>query len=238
MVDIPKFTGFPEEALSFFAELAVNNNREWFNPRKTEYKNLVLEPAQAFVLDFGQRMQELIKKIQYDPRTSGSGSIKRIYRDTRFSKDKTPYKTHLGIHFWQGQHSTKMDNPGFYFHMGLDGSWLYGGHHMFPKPLLAAYRQALLDEGLGNEVVSIIDRIINVKGFETGGEHYKRVPQGFDKDHPLAQYLRYNGLWAASDWIDRETLTSPRLVEVCLSHAETMLPLIGWLNKVDATAQW
>jgi len=238
MVDIPTFTGFPEKALEFFADLAVNNSREWFNPRKDEYKKVVLKPAQAFVMAFGERLHELSEELQFDPRTSGSGSIKRIYRDTRFSKDKTPYKTHLGIHFWQGSHDSKMDNPGFFFHMGLDGSWLYAGHYQFPKPMLAAYRQAIVDDKLGNEVVSIMNSIKGVEGFDTGGEHYKRVPQGFDKEHQRADYLRCNGLWAASDWIDKESLTSPKLVEVCLSHARTMLPLINWLNRVDATAQW
>ncbi len=238
MPEISDFEGFPEEAIEFFADLAVNNNREWYNPRKEQYRELVLKPAQAFVVALGEGLQELSEDIQYDPRTSGSGSIKRIYRDTRFAKDKTPYKTHLGIHFWKGSHDRKMDNPGFFFHMGLDGSWLYGGHYRLPKPLLAAYRQAIVDERLGTEVVSIMERILAQKGFETGGEHYKRVPQGIDKEHPRADYLRYNGLWAASDWISKEALTSPELVEVCLDHARIMLPLIDWLNRVDRTAQW
>ena len=238
MPQIPEFSGFPEEALTFFAELGLNNNREWFNPRKEQYRKLVLEPAQAFVVAFGEGLQELSQDIQYDPRANGSGSLKRIYRDTRFSKDKTPYKTHLGIHFWQGPHDRKMDNPGFFFHMGVDGSWLYGGHYQFPGPLLAAYRMAVVDDGMGGEMIALLDRIRSNKGFETGGEHYKRVPQGFSKDHPRADYLRYNGLWAASGWIDREALTSSRLVEVCLDHARTMLPLIQWLNRVDATAEW
>ncbi len=234
MTDIPRFTGFPEEALQFYAKLALNNNREWFNPRKEYFRNTVLAPAQSFVEALGQRLQdELSRDIQFDPRTSGSGSIKRIYRDTRFSKDKTPYKTNLGIHFWQGHRERKFANPGFFFHMGLDGTLLYCGHYEFPRPMLAAYRKVVDDPELGAELETLLAKLRTIPGFDTGGSHYKRVPRGFAGDHPRADLLRYNALWAASPQIDEEVVLTTGLVDTCLEYAKVMLPLNKWLAKVD-----
>ena len=98
------FTGFPQDGLQFLAELEENNERPWFEANKARFEEGLLQPAVAFVEIIGKRLQEEISAgIQYDPRTNGSGSLMRIYRDTRFSKDKTPYKTHLDGLFWSGE---------------------------------------------------------------------------------------------------------------------------------------
>ena len=96
MTNIQNFSGFSQEVISFYNELALNNDRDWFNAHKSVYTEKVLEPAQGFVLAMGERLRMLSPNIIADPRTNGSGSIFRIYKDTRFSKDKTPYKTFLG----------------------------------------------------------------------------------------------------------------------------------------------
>ena len=91
------FPGFPDDAPAFYREVAENNNKVWFEANKPRFKNNVQKPAQLFVEIFGNRLRELVDGMQYDTRLTGSGSIFRIYRDTRFSKDKTPYKTNLAI---------------------------------------------------------------------------------------------------------------------------------------------
>ena len=228
MTTVPTFSGFPQEGLQFLADLAANNNRDWFEVHKVDYRTHLLEPAQAFVAALGQRLQTLSPHIVYDTRTNGGGSLMRIYRDTRFSKDKTPYKTHLLMAFWEGA-GKKMENPGFFIDVEPSGAVVFVGQHVFPKPILSAYRDAVVDEKMGAELAEALDEVNGVSGYTTGGEHYKRVPRGYDAEHERADLLRYNGLYALSSPIAPEGITSPDLVEVCFEHCRNMAPLHRWL---------
>lgn len=98
-MDLKTFSGFPREGISFLADLAGNNNREWFQANKKLFHEQLQKPAQQFVISLGLRLQEISPGIRFDPSTNGSGSLMRIYRDTRFSKDKTPYKTNISMAF-------------------------------------------------------------------------------------------------------------------------------------------
>ncbi len=110
MVANTGFRGFPRECVTFYAELARNNNKEWFSEHKSEFERYVMETARDFVYHMGNLLKEISPEIVADPRLDRS--IFRHYRDTRFSKDKSPYKTHLGILFWEGNRA-KMDCPGY-----------------------------------------------------------------------------------------------------------------------------
>ena len=235
MSTIKTFTGFPQEGIQFLHDLKQNNDREWFNPRKEIYKTQIVEPAVAFVEAMGNRLQHLFPNMQYDTRTNGSGSLMRIYRDTRFSKDKTPYKEYVGIIFWEGS-GKKTENPGF--HLGLTGSGaaIHAGMHGFPKPMLAAYRQAVVDERLGEELIEAVTAVQQA-GYTVGGEHYKRVPRGFDADHPRADWLRYAALFANSGDIPASVVTSDAFLDVCFEHFEKMAPIHRWLVKVAHTIE-
>ena len=92
-----QFKGFSDAGLQFLADLRANNNREWFNEHKPIYRDEIVEPALDFIVDFGGRLRAIYPDLNFDTRTNGAGSLMRIYRDTRFSKDKTPYKTNVGI---------------------------------------------------------------------------------------------------------------------------------------------
>ena len=151
MVKEESFSGFPKKGLQFLEDLRNNNNREWFKARKQDYEKYILVPAKAFVVSLGELLKTLSNDLEYDTRTSGQGSIMRIYRDIRFSKDKTPYNTRLRIRFWEGS-KKKGENPGFFFGMDANEAHLYGGLHMFPKPVLASYRDAVIDDRLGKEL--------------------------------------------------------------------------------------
>lgn len=232
MSEHASFSGFPPEGLRFLSELAANNNREWYEEHKQDYRRYVVEPALIFVEILGQRLQQEISSgIIYDTRTNGSGSLMRIHRDTRFSEDKTPYKTHVGLMFWEGP-AKKLENPGFMLHLDPTGGEVYGGVYMFSKPLLTAYRTAVLDENLGSQLTAALETVQGAGGYTTGGEHYKRVPRGFDADHERADLLRYNGLHASSPRIDTGAIISPELVELCLQHCRAMAPLQQWLVQM------
>lgn len=101
-MDLQSFSGFPEEGIQFLADLDVNNNRDWFQANKKLFQERLQIPAQQFVAALGVRLLKISAGIRYDTRTNGSGSLMRIYRDTRFSKDKTPYKTNISMAFWEG----------------------------------------------------------------------------------------------------------------------------------------
>jgi uncharacterized protein (TIGR02453 family) len=227
-----EFTGFPKAALTFFADIAKNNHREWFQEHKEQYQEAVQQPAQAFVLALGESLKLLSSGIEYGLGKSGAGSILRIYRDIRFSKDKSPYKTHLGIIFWDGARK-KMENPSFYFQMDSLGADFYSGFYQFPRDYLRAYREAVDDQTLGSELVSILKEITEQPGFEVGGDRYKRIPPGFDTNHPRADLLHYKGLWAKSPSIGPEVISRPDLVDVCFHHAVKMIALHKWLVDVD-----
>lgn len=232
MSDIQPFIGFPQQSRQFLADLAANNNREWFEAHKQEYRRYLLEPALAFVVALGEQLRTLSDAMVYDTRTNGSGSIMRIHRDTRFSADKSPYKTNLGILFWQGPRK-KIENPGFFFHMDAHNAVIYAGMHTFPPWMLAAYRHAVVDEQLGAELAAAIESIRKAGAYEVGGRHYKRVPKGYDPAHTRADLLCYNGLYASAPSIDPTVLATPDLVETCLAHCRSMTPLHQWLVKVS-----
>ncbi|MDP3939869.1 MAG: DUF2461 domain-containing protein [Deltaproteobacteria bacterium] len=232
MRDVPRFSGFPKEALQFFKAIKKNNNRKWFEAHKKEYEANVLAPAEAFVSMLGPRLRSLSRDIRFDPRTSGTGSVKRIYRDTRFSKHKTPYKTYLGILFWQGNRKAKKENPGFLFHLDADGGRLFAGLYGFPPDYLKAYRESVDDSRRGKELARVLESIAKKPGYTTGEPSYKRVPQGYAADHPRAELLRHGNLYALSPRIPASTVSSPKLLDACFMHCKVMAPLVGWMAKV------
>ncbi len=228
------FAGYPQQALDFLVGLAANNNREWFNARKMIFQEQVQKPSQQFVAELGTRLKTILPGIAYDATLSGSGSVMRIYRDIRFSKDKTPYNTKLRFQFWQGP-SKKASYSGFYVRIEPAGAEVFAGQHEFDRPTLAAYRDAVVDEQLGAALQGVIDAVRNAGDCGIGGSHYRRVPHGYKKDHPRAKLLLYNGLYAYSQRIDPAYLTSPELVDVCFEHCKNMAPIHQWLVRL-ATA--
>ncbi len=229
------FSGFPERGLQFLADLANHNDREWFNGNKQIYLDYIVQPAVAFVEALGERLQYISPHIQYDTRTDGQGSLMRIYRDTRFSKDKSPYKTWVGIRFWEGGPKPGQ-NPGYYF--GFDGisGGIHVGMHGFDKHMLTAYRAAVDNETTGKELEQALANIRQASEYAIRGEHYKRVPRGFDPGHPRAGLLCFNTLYASSPAIDPAVLASPELVEIVMDHCEKLAPIQQWLVKVKLAA--
>jgi uncharacterized protein (TIGR02453 family) len=152
----------------------------------------------------------------------------RIYRDTRFSKDKTPYKTNLGISWWEGP-GKKMEEPGYFFHLDREGAWFANGIYIFPKDALTAYRKAVDHEKRGKAFVEAIEHAEAAGLSISGSGEYTRVPTGYDKDHPRGELLKKQGIVTISPGIRVDVITSPALVDVCFDYAKAMLPLHQWL---------
>ncbi|MEM8535333.1 MAG: DUF2461 domain-containing protein [Chloroflexota bacterium] len=224
------FQGFPSEARTFFGDIRENNNKEWFEQQKPRFKTLVQQPAQELVVALGEQLQGFVPGIQYDTQLNGSGSIMRIYRDTRFSKDKSPYKTNLGIVWWEGS-GKKMEEPCFYFNLDAEGAWAAGGLYMFPKHILEPYRNAVVDDRLGPALETAIAEMW-ANGVSVEGAQYRTVPRGFDKTHPRAELLKYQGMISSPRLIPEEVWTSSTLVDVCVEYFRSILPLHQWLVRM------
>lgn len=231
MKDNPSFTGFPKVGVQFLKDLSKNNDKVWFNRNKETFTTQLLQPAQVFVVVMGKTLEKIARDIHADPRTDKS--IFRIYRDTRFSADKSPFKTHLGIFWWEGDRP-KMECPGFYFHLEPPNLFLGCGLYMFSKPLLKTYRESVVDKKSGAALVSAIKAVS--KKTKIGGKHYKQTPRGFDSDHPNAEYLLYNGLHVMTETKIPKELFSEDLVDYCFKLYKDMQPLHKWLVEMTKRA--
>ena len=241
----PGFGGFPPEGLKFLLDLRANNTKEWFEAHKRLYKEAVQAPAVALVASLGRRLAEEFPPIGYDTRTNG-GSLMRIYRDTRFSPDKTPYKTNIAMMFTPpGQ--KKMAAPGFGLQITVEGIDLVAGQFAFDPGELERYRAAVADEKAGAALEKAAAQVADGNGVAAPGlggsdgsgyrfqdPELKRVPQGFDADHPRAQWLRHKGLAVFSPQLDRELAFEPELVEEVMVHFRNMAPVWTWLMEYVA----
>ncbi len=226
MSDKLVFKGFSKETLSFYRRLKRNNNKTWFDGHKGEYEQHVMEPAKAFVVALGDKIRESIPGIMADPKINRS--IFRIYRDTRFSPDKTPYKTHLALFLWEGGLS-RMECPGFYFHLEPTKLFLGSGLYMFSPKILSRFRKAVVDPKRGPQLANIIKKVDRAKDIQLGDTHYKRIPSGFDAQHPNATLLLYNGLHVWQETSLPDEIYSEKLVQFCWKKYRPHLDLHQWL---------
>lgn len=227
------FDGFLSETQQFLRDLRENNTRDWYNEHKRRYEKVVKSPAVTWVQAMGTRLQDIDDQLVVDTRTNGSGALMRMARDTRFSKDKTPYKTNIAMLWWRGS-GKKTQHPAFGMQITPDDAALMTGIHVFPKSMLAAYRQAVVDHTLGEALIDTVKQL-EAAGYEVEGKHYKSTPRGFEKDHPRAEWLKYNALYTHVMDISWDMLLSDQLVDFCFDHFQKMSPLYGWLVEVQDT---
>jgi uncharacterized protein (TIGR02453 family) len=232
VVETSTFTGFRPEAIDFLADLAQNNDRSWFQPRKGEYERLLKEPMEALVAALADRFEARGLPLQADP----SRSVSRIYRHTRFAKDKSPYKSNIYARFpWIGRGSDHdasdegAHGPGAYVSVMPGESYVGGGMWRPEKPRLDAFRAAILDEP---------DRVraaLEDPGFiaEFGAVHnhdsLKRVPPGFPPDHPMAELFRYKDVIFGRNLSDDE-VRSPDLPDILADSYAAAVPVFRFLS--------
>jgi uncharacterized protein (TIGR02453 family) len=224
------FNGFSEKLVQFFQNLKINNAKEWFEKHRAEYNDYVLQPTKDFVVDMGKKLEEIAPRINAIPKINQS--LFRINRDTRFSKDKRPYKTHMGVWFWEGNRN-RMECSGFYFQMRDGQMLLAAGMHCFTPELLTLYRDAVIDKKIGPKLVRATEEVTE-KGYPVGGKHYKRVPRGYDPLHKNTEFLLHNGLYAMIEGKIPQEFFSAAIIDYSLAHFQNMLPLHNWLKKVIA----
>jgi uncharacterized protein (TIGR02453 family) len=228
----PPFTGFRPEAIQFLADLAENNDRAWFQPRKPDYERLLKEPLEAFVAAVGERLEARGVPLLADPAKSPF----RIYRDVRFAKDKSPYKTNLGAGFpWIEDGPAPGRGEGRraagYFHFQPGEMFVGGGMYHVEKPLIDAWRRAVVDRNA--EVHAAIDDpgFLEFFGPVNGHEQLRRVPPGFPPDHPDELLLRFKDVVFGRRLSDKEAL-SPKLPDMVVDGFTAAVPVFRFLARL------
>jgi uncharacterized protein (TIGR02453 family) len=231
MTDRNVFAGFSPETTAFFEGLATNNTKLWFDEHRADFQAYVMGPAQLFVEAIGARLTKLAPDTIADPRVNRS--LFRLNRDVRFSNDKTPYKTHLAFWFWEGNRP-RMENSGFYFHIEPDSIMTGSGLYFFPKPLLSAYRQAVVHPVYGPQLVEAIRKVRSKPGYDVWGKHYKKVPAGFDPRHENSELLLYDGMTAFREEPIPSELYSADIVDYVYERFAQMEPIFRWVADMIA----
>src|SRR5688572_6177410 len=224
----PAFRGFKPEAIQFLLDLAAHNDRAWFQPRKADFERLLKEPMEALVAALADRFAARDIPLRADPKRS----IFRIYRDTRFSKDKSPYKTNVGasIPWVEGESGSDdvVHGNGAYVHIQPGNSFAGGGMWMPDRPRLEAMRRAVVDDP--DRVLAAIEDpgFLEVFGPIRSHESLKRVPAGYPADHPMADLLRAKDLTFGRSLTDDEIL-SPSLPDVLVDDFAAAVPVFRFL---------
>jgi uncharacterized protein (TIGR02453 family) len=226
--DIAPFSGFPAATTDFLRGLANDNTKAWFDAHRKEYESFYVAPALSFIATIGPRLQaEVDAGLQYEPRINGS--LFRIQRDIRFSRDKTPYKPHIDMWFWHGDRKS-WQTTGFFFRLAPDSLILGAGMHQFGPEAIKRFRDAVLDPAQGSALTEVVEEIESAPGFAVGGESRKTVPRGFDPQHERARFLRHEGLHAEHETSVPPEAASAALIDYCIERFKTVSPLNRWLR--------
>lgn len=222
-----KFPGFSPQALKFLRSLKRNNRREWFQPRKAQYESLIKLP----MLELVGCLNEEFARFAPNYITPPQKATYRIYRDTRFSKDKTPYKTHISAIFPRYT-AVKREGAVFYFHFTENELLIFGGVYMPEPEELLAYRTLLQERYQELEAIVAEKKLRRIFG-ELQGEQLSRTPKGFPTDHPAESLLRCKQ-WYLEQTVDGSILTSPRLLPELAKYFEAMAPFVEFMNQALA----
>ena len=223
----PPFEGFPLEGLRFLKRLKRNNNRDWFNSRKAEYEDFVKLPMQSLIMALRPHVQAFAPEIDFNPKRS----MFRIYRDTRFSNDKTPYKTHVAAVFHPRGHW--QNSAGYYVHIEPGAVYVGGGVYMPDSDQLRKIRKAIDAEA--ETFLSIVDTARFKRQFDgIEGERLQRVPRGYPSDHPMAEWLKHKQFYTGVEWGERESI-SPKFTARITTVYKSLYPFIRFLNRALET---
>jgi uncharacterized protein (TIGR02453 family) len=216
------FSGFPPDALTFFRSLTRNNNREWFQPRKEIFETKVKAPMIVLCDELNQEFAKFAPEYIKEPKKA----IYRIYRDTRFSSDKTPYKTHLGAVFPRGVE--KLASPAFYFSVSFKGIEVAGGiYDPAPEQMLAIRLWLAENHEEFRKAARKPEKLMNGK---LHGDSLQRIPKGFAATHPAADLLKLKR-WLYYTTLEPGLATTSKILPELVKRFRVMLPVLEMLNE-------
>ena len=227
-----KFYGFKPQVIEFLEQIKENNNKSWFDAHYDFYHQEVLETSRDFVEALGEQLLLLAPGINVSPKVNGS--IYRFARDARFSRDKTPYKTHLSYLFWQGN-LKRTRCPGFYLSLRPEYVQFGVGINHFTPEYLEAWRQQCIRPDKAQQIRNIIDTLVN-SGAIIHGEQLKRLPRGYSELQGNALFnedlIRYKGLKCWFQLPLPDELYSNNFVPLCIHYYQQLLPLFEWMVSI------
>lgn len=201
------FKGWRAEAIEFFEGLEADNSKTYWQAHKPEYETLVLRPMEALLAELAGEF--------------GAGKVFRPYRDVRFSKDKSPYKTNIAAHL----------GTGGYVSFSADGLGVGTGFYVMEPAQLDRYRRAVADDVTGTGLTGIVDGLAAAHIEVTAHESLKTAPKGYPKDHPRAALLRQKGLVAWKHWEPAAWMGTAKARQRIVDVLHAAAPLVTWLDK-------
>lgn len=228
---VKPFEGIPPRGITFLRGLKKNNRKEWFEERRADYDTYLRQPMLQLVEETDVRLAEITPEIIGSPKKS----MFRIHRDVRFSKDKSPYKTHAACWFFHRDSGSGVGSDaahggaGFYFHIAPEGSFCGGGIWMPPRPALQRIRQSLADDLEGWEAIVLARGFTRRFGALDPEGMLTRMPRGYDEQHPAARWLKHQSFTAGVALSPAE-VQSAKLPDTLAKHFAAMAPMTRWLN--------
>ena len=218
------FPGFPKEGVAFLRALKKHNDREWFTPRKSVFETTVRQPMIELVSAIHREMLRFAPQYVGEP----AKCVYRIYRDTRFSKDKTPYKTCASALFLRNGFSKYAGGAAYYFAVSPENIEVAGGVYTPDRDVLLAVRQHIADNHKQFRATFEAQRVKKLLG-ELQGDSLSRVPKGFDPDHPAVELIRRKQ-YLLDTRLDPKLATTPKLLGELVARIEAMTPFVEFLN--------
>jgi uncharacterized protein (TIGR02453 family) len=228
---MPRFEGFADPDAKFFKQLAKKNQRDWFQAHKAEYEEGWNAPMKLLLGEVREAIDAAYEYSDLD-----EAKVFRIYRDVRFSKDKAPYKTHIGGFIALKRAGRKAtDLPiALYFHIGDGERFGAAGHYIMEPDSLARFRTAVADDKRGKELEKLLAGL-GKKGYKADSHgRLQRVPKGYDPGHPRAELLKLKGLTVSFPALPKGLIASRRLVPWLANHCKTTAPFVEWLAFATA----
>ena len=223
---MPSTARIGPEILRFLEQLAKNNNRQWFQENKDRYETEVREPLLKFIEAFEPRLEKISPHFIADARKTG-GSLFRIYRDTRFSHDKRPYKTHAGVQF-RHERAKDVHAPGFYLHIEPKQAFVGVGIWHPDSDTLKLLRDAIVENPAKWKRAKSAKAF--AAEFELAGDSLKRAPKGYDPDHPLIEDLRRKDFIAVTKLKDKDLL-APAFLDRFTKSCTAAKPFMRFLAE-------
>jgi uncharacterized protein (TIGR02453 family) len=215
------------DLISFLTELMANNNKEWFETHRARYQGAYVEPTLGLIAALSVPLAKLAPPLAAVPKVNGS--LRRINRDVRFSKDKRPYAPMLHLMFWAGDRPNH--GPSIHLVVHPDRFGFGGGHWAFEPDQLERYRKAVITRDGAKALAAALARA-DVAGCVPDAPHLARVPRGFTAEEPVATMLRRKGMVVRSpDMPIPDELFAPKAVDFCLARIKPLMPLIAWLDR-------
>jgi uncharacterized protein (TIGR02453 family) len=226
-----QFNGFSKKGIEFLTDLKNNNTKIWFESNRDIWENEINQYTKDYVEEMGETLQILVPTIKFKPKVGGS--LFKIYRDVRFSKDKTPMKSKIGTIFWQGN-GHKMQSSCFYMHFDIDTYFVASGIRNFKQPMLKTFREYLQNEKHRESLHYIIENIKS-KGYNIPEPKFKRVPRGCDINDTYSYLYFYGAMYAFIEFDIDNTFYTFDIVTKIFNIYNDMQDIQKWVYEMSLT---